>query len=849
MEKKPKRLKFIFHRILKGRLNYFPYFLESAGDSALVRLISRRFFRAQIPESTQKRLAELCQQGKIIWAVKNRSRLDFIFLHYLFSRLGLKSPKISANLPVWIFFSLKRLIRCIFAYLVCKLNKINYDQLLWEKIKQEVEKGSGMLTYLVNPPSVPVRYLHPEKDPFYNLLLWQEDSEEDYIIVPLVIVFKKAPEKEKKTIIDILFGPPDQPGALRKIYNYLTLSESALVEVADPVNLRQFLSRKDQKGLSRQALAHRLRDHLLGHLEREKKIIVGPRLKPRSQILEEVLQDPFLERRLKKIAESEGRDLMDIKREATLYLDEMAANYNQRMVQLLDLILTWVWRNLYDGIEVDETSFMKIRQIAKKHPIIYVPSHKSHIDYLILSYVLYHKNFFPPHIVAGINLNFFPIGPVFRGAGAFFMRRKFRGNKVYSTVFSAYLKALIKEGYPIEFFIEGGRSRTGRLLLPRMGVVKYIVRGFRELNLPDLYFVPIYIGYDQVIEQGEYLREIKGEEKKGSNKLLTLLRSRQLIRQRYGKIYLNFGNPISLREYLEKSGELISEEVESGYEKLGYELVNEINRLTVVTPGAVVASGLLASSKPARTRDELARCWTWFYQYLVEKGVRLAKSFENHPQWQEEALKFYQAKKFIEINQDKDFQLIAVPEEKRFNLEFYKNNIIHHFLPPAMTAISLLSQKSDVLNDYMKLKDMLKYDFVFPQVDDEKEIKQAKEYFKNSGKDNAEELKNFAGLIANFLESYLITLRSFLGLKNTQMTEREFLSHTQKVGEQLYQLREVERKESISRLNFLGALRWAQAKKWLVKEGESFSVNANFLGEMESWLAWIISLLSSIRHF
>ena len=857
MEREIKRLKFFYRWLLKENLDYYFYLLEAGDSSFFIRLLTRRFNRAKIPESTRQRLLELKEQGKIIWAVRNRSRLDFIFLNHLFYQVGLNPPVISANLPIWLFLPLSKLVKALVAYLVIRFNfPQQYGKRFWDLVRDRLEQGESMLVYLNNPPEVSLRYLHPERDPFYNLLLWQDEEKEkekDYIVVPLVIVFKKTPEREKRSLIDILFGPIDQPGALRRFYNYLTLSEEAIIEVADPVNIQHFLNRKDSQGLSRQMLAHRLRDHLFGHLEREKKIIIGPRLKPRSQLLSEVLQDPYLNRRLEEIARTEKRDLIEIKREATEYLNEMAANYNQRMIQLLDLILSWVWKNLYEGIEVDESSFSQIRQMAKKHPVVYVPSHKSHIDYLVLSYVLYHKNFFPPHIVAGINLNIFPIGPIFRGAGAFFMRRRFRGNRVYSAVFSAYLKILLKESYPIEFFIEGGRSRTGRLLLPKLGVVKYLVRGWRELGLKDLYFVPVYIGYDQVIELREYLREITGQAKEGGNKLLTLLHTRQLIRQRYGKIYLNFGEPVSLREYLETSGELISEEVEDGYENLGYQLVNEINRLTVVTPGSVVACGLLSSAKPARRAEELTQTLNWFYQYLDELGVRLSDSFEQHPDWQNEALEFYQSRKLIELLEDKEGgeTLVSLPEDKRFYLEFYKNNIIHFFLPPAMTALIMLQNKGEeeILRDYTRLKAMFKYDFVFPPSESkEEEVKRSQRYFQNNGERNELELKSFGGLIANFLESYLIALRTLLGF-TSPARERDFLNRAQKVGEKLFQLREIERKEAISRLNFMGALRWFSARRWLLEENDKFQLNPERVSEIESWLVWIISLLSGVRHF
>jgi len=856
METQPKRLRFIYRWVLKGRLDYYGNLLEPGERSFLTRFFFKRFGLARIPEPTRNHLLELKQKGNLVFALKHRSRLDFILLHYLFLESGLPLLTVSAELGSWIFFSLRKLVNYFFTWLIARLNFWGqYQEEYWQEVKKRIERGESMLTYLIYPPRFTTRYLHPEQDPLYNLILWQEESEKNLIVVPLVIIYSKAPEREERGLVDILFGKVNEPGVLRRIYNYvyLSLTEGAIVEVADPVNIREFMERKDQQGLNRQLLTHRLREHLLGHLEREKKVILGPRLKSRSQIMTEVLQDEILNQELEQIARDEERKLIEVKRDAARYLDEIAANYNQRMVDFLDLVLTWAWRNLYNGIEVDESGFEKIREIAKRYPVVYIPSHKSHIDYLILSYVLYHRNFFVPHIVAGINLNFFPVGAIFRGAGAFFMRRKFRGNRVYVSVFRTYLKILIREGYPLELFMEGGRSRSGRLLLPKLGVVKYMVEGYGQLGLKDLYFVPVYIGYDQVMEQGEYLRELKGGKKTGES-FLALLRARHLIRERYGKIYLNFGKPISLQRYLEEIAQTESKESEERYEKLGYQLVNEINRLTVVTPGNLVALGLLASAKPARKLEELKNCWGWLYQYLIEKEVRLAKSFENNRDWYEEALQFYQAKKMIEFILDEESvgQIISIAQENRLKLEFYKNNIIHFFLPSSLTALLWLNFKSskEIIVNYKALKQMLKFDFLWPEIgNEEMEVKTALKFLEREKEAKAELAKNFAGPCANFLESYLIVLRTWLAFSEKETSEQEFLARALRMGEQYLKLGEIERVESISRINFQGALRWLEDENWLSQQAGRLIINSEAKPQITEKLNWLSSLLSGITRF
>jgi len=326
-----------------------------------------------------------------------------------------------------------------------------------------------------------------------------------------------------------------------------------------------------------------------------------------------------------------------------------------------------------------------------------------------------------------------------------------------------------------------------------------------------------------------------------------------LIREQYGKIYLNFGQPVSLRNYLEEVMKPDLEEEEFGYDELGYDLVSEINRLTLVTPGGLVAAALLSSARPARRDEELFKAWRGFYRWLLKNEVRLAKTFESIRDWQEEALIFYQARKLVEINYDDviDQRIITLPEEKRLSLEFYKNNIVHFFLAPSMIALlSLKSKPAENLQDeFRRMKKMFRFDFVMSEGKDEEELKASLSYFDSEWEMNEEILKNFAGLIANFLESYIIALRTLISLRTSRTTEQDFLDRAKKVGEQLYKLREIDRPESVSQLNFQNALKWMQSEGWLHPEQDHFSLNTEMLKSAEQEFNWITYILSSIRHF
>ena len=193
-------------------------------------------------------------------------------------------------------------------------------------------------------------------------------------------------------------------------------------------------------------------------------------------------------------------------------MNEVAANFTYDALRVADRVLGWTWNRLYQGLNVHNAE--RVRQLAQDgHEIVYVPCHRSHMDYLLLSYVLYHQGLVPPHIAAGINLNFWPAGPIFRRLGAFFIRRSFKGNKLYSTVFREYLSELFSRGYSIEYFVEGGRSRTGRLLEPKTGTLSMTLQAMLRGDSRPITLVPVYIGYEHVMEVGTYAKELRGATK------------------------------------------------------------------------------------------------------------------------------------------------------------------------------------------------------------------------------------------------------------------------------------------------------------------------------------------------
>jgi Glycerol-3-phosphate O-acyltransferase len=311
-----------------------------------------------------------------------------------------------------------------------------------------------------------------------------------------------------------------------------------------------------------------------------------------------------------------------------------------------------VLKAMFEGITVDTEGLNRIKLMAQKGPVILIPCHKSHFDYLILSFLLHNSNLPCPHVAAGKNLSFWPLGPLFRGGGAFFIRRTFRGAALYSKVFSEYIHKLLQEGFNIEFFIEGGRSRTGKLILPKLGLLSILLGAYRNGACEDMSFAPIFIGYDQVLEENAYLSEVEGEQKKPEN-IMQVFKARKLLKKRYGRIYVKFDEPISIVDLQQKMGVSLhtmnAKDQNVLIRNLGYRVINAINQVSVVTPYALVAGVLLNLEKERFSYEQFKKGLDTYMTFLISHKATLADTLVVDPEHAvEKVLSNYIQRKFIE---------------------------------------------------------------------------------------------------------------------------------------------------------------------------------------------------------
>ncbi|MFS1909773.1 glycerol-3-phosphate 1-O-acyltransferase PlsB [Vibrio sp. 10N.286.48.B7] len=517
----------------------------------------------------------------------------------------------------------------------------------------------------------------------------KKDPTLDVQIIPTTVLWGRKPGKESDT------KPYLQAmNSLQKAKALFMSGRDCMVRFSPVVSLRYMA---DVHGTD-ESIAHKLARVARIHFSRQKLAASGPNLPNRQVLFQRLLNSPVIEQAIQDHAATNGIEVEKVRKEAHQIMDEIAADFSYKLVRIGDVVMTWLWSKLYQGINVNNAS--TVRRLAQDgHEIVYVPCHRSHMDYLLLSYILYREGMVPPHIAAGVNLNFFPAGPIFRRGGGFFIRRSFKGNRLYSTIFREYLAELFSKGYSVEFFSEGGRSRTGRLLQAKTGMLAMTIQAMlRGLDRP-VTLVPVYIGYEHVMEVSTYAKELRGKRKEKENAGQILKTIRKL--RNFGQGYVNFGEPIPLNQYLNDHAPSWAKDIDPmGTSKpewltpvvnnLATKMMTHINDAAAANALTLCATALLASRQRALSRDSLVNQIDCYLALL--KNVPYSET-STMPTTTAEALVEHAESldKFV-VESDSLGDIISLDRNQSILMTYYRNNIIHLFALPSLIAQMLIRE-------------------------------------------------------------------------------------------------------------------------------------------------------------
>ena len=515
-------------------------------------------------------------------------------------------------------------------------------------------------------------------------------EDEKIILIPVSFYWGMHPDKQKSFFKIVFSQSWAVSGSFKKFFRVLLHGRSLVIKFNRPLTLSE-LKDKERTAEESSRLVSR---YLRAIFRKTKKAAIGPDISHRRTLVRSLSRDKVVREEIKAQSNGDLKKKRRLNKKAFKYANEICSDINYPIVRNLQRGLGWFWNKRYDGIHLRNLD--KIKSIADDNSLVYVPCHRSHIDYLALSYILLEKGLMLPHIAAGNNLNLPILGRIGKGGGAFFMRRSFRGNKLYSLIFFQYFRRLLQRGSSIKYFPEGGRSRSGFSLQAKPGLLSMTIRSFASLSNEKVKLIPTYIGYEKIIEGNSYLSELLGKEKKREN-FLDLFKTIKDFGNFLGNAYINFGEPIDLKDFLEQEVALKDYRINSPLDRpiwlkkathsLGIEVMKGINKSSVITTSSLFSLGLLTET--TQTLD------TKIISKRIELFIDLLKRNQNFKDvWLTEDSPEKIITKTEELGLIKS-QLIG--GERVFRptrneaalLSFYQNNISHFFLLYSLVCLSL----------------------------------------------------------------------------------------------------------------------------------------------------------------
>lgn len=523
----------------------------------------------------------------------------------------------------------------------------------------------------------------------------KEQKDRDIKVIPVRVFWGREPQKERSFLKIWLQNSGTIGGRLATIMAILFNGRNTFVHFSDPISLNEL----SENVSSSQRAAHKLARILRVHNKQVTSSVIGPELSHRRTLVHKLPSRALVQKAILKEVETKKISKAKARKRALKYADEIASNISYTAVRFMEVLLSWLWNKLYNGVRVHNLESLKTH--TQGYEIIYVPCHRSHIDYLLLSYVLYTHGLQLPQVAAGINLNIPIIGSILRRGGAFFLRRSFKDNPLYSAVFDEYLHSIFSQGYSAEYFVEGGRSRTGRTLTPKAGMLAMTLRSYLRDSEKPIVFIPVYTGYEKVLEANSYLNELRGQAKKKES-LIGLLRNVRALKNSFGKVNVTFGNPLYLSKLLD--------EFKPGWQQHDYsdvdykpdwafnfitllcsQVATGINQAASINPINLLALALLPAQRQARDEQQL------MLHMQAYRGLMQA-----HPYSDLLALPEGSAKSWIEHAQDLNLvkrnehelgDIIQTDERQAILLTYYRNNVLHLFAMPSLISCLFINNR------------------------------------------------------------------------------------------------------------------------------------------------------------
>jgi glycerol-3-phosphate O-acyltransferase len=824
-----------------------------------LRVLNRWFFdKIQVQDAWVREVRTMAERGNVVYILRSLNLLDYLALDHLTKRFEL--PRINYVNDIR-FGAVGSNGRGWTQLLPLLAPPAGPDQLV-----TALEDSGSAALFMKRPPSVidvaagasGGRGLKEGDEHIRTLIRMQRNRRKPILLVPQVFVWTNRPDTQGTQWLDFILGPREWPSPLRAVGQFLYNYRHVELKAGEPLDLMRYLT--TEQDCSDEVHVRRVIYTVLRRLERERRTVTGPAQQPPDRQRMQVLRSPKLQAAIQHMAGERVQDRAALNQRVLKMLKEMQATPDTATIKAFEVLLDRVFHRIYAGIELDLQGLEVLKELSKEGSLVLLPSHKSYVDFLLLSFLFNEHNLQLPMIAAGDNLSFFPLGPIFRRAGGFFIRRSFRGDKLYSSVVEAYVRRLLRDGYSIELFLEGGRSRTGKLLEPKFGMLAMIVDAALTLPRREVHFIPISIGYERIIETSAYEQELTGGEKQRED-AAGLLRSTEVLRHRYGQINVQFGSPLTLNDIRKElrvapEMELTAPKRRALVIKLANRTMDEINRVTAVTPGALTALALLSDRRRSVAHEELVERCQKLLRVLIASKARITPTTAYggvlRPEAVRQSVQMFAEAGLIETHSPGDPTaplerreqrsaaarsalerrelrpgeglLYRIPERKRLELDTSKNHIVHFFVERGLLALSLLYKPgapaplTTVRERVQSLSRLFKHEFrfradaefdaIFADTvaamvrDHELRVIDGETLDFGAGHDGWPAqvwLQTYASIVRNFVEGYRVAARGLTLLLKSPLSEKELTKRTLVLGDRMYLSNDIELREAVSK--------------------------------------------------
>ena len=528
-----------------------------------------------------------------------------------------------------------------------------------------------------------------------------------------------------RSLQDFFYGRIAEPGRIRRRIIAKHRPERLAYVVGTGAGLHELRERQTEANVAEDDMSQYVANQALIALERSERLIRGARYKVPRILENDVFANADFQNLIENVAQQGDRSAQDVTGQAARYLREMAATQTPFTLDLINALYRAACRSHHDAkINVDNSQLERVAQTMGARPVVFLVSHKSMLDTMALSLVLFDADLPLPLTFGGINLNKPGLGALARRSGIIFLRRSFQDNEIYKATFRRYIDYLIEKRFSLLWALEGTRSRTGKLLPPRFGLFSYVVESILRTRLYDVTFIPVSVAYDQITEVEDYSIEQRGQTKKPEG-MTWPLRFLKSGRSR-GQIHLRFGEGLTIKELVEPA------ELEAGIDDqrkrtlvptLAFEVAVRLNAATPITATAIVTLILLASGNHAQSLAEI--------QALARAGAALIRrrhlEIVGRSNFRDEnavrsTLDALHETGIVSYLDDGTERLYTISDDQHLNAAYYRNTAIHYFILDAFVEVSLLDAASvsgDLTEAFFvrasELRELFKFEFYFPR--------------------------------------------------------------------------------------------------------------------------------------